>query len=154
MDETEYQRTYHDVNALMCPFEKAMLTNQCGCERLQRVHIADRQGAACNDAGARAQCIHLLQLLRRNAAFALHLTAAGGTPLPHAKEMRVQVGGLMGLQQHLGIEPATAGPAVDNVHALVHRAIARWGTLDALPFSDLMPAIAAYQGRRPASPRR
>jgi len=66
-----------------------------------------------------------------------------GTPLPHAKEMKAMCGGLSGLQQE--VEPADE---VADVHALVAAALAKFGSLEALPYSRIMPAVAAFEARR------
>jgi len=50
---------------------------------------------------------------------------------------------LSGLQQE--VEPADE---VADVHALVAAALAKFGSLEALPYSRIMPAVAAFEARR------
>ena len=60
--------------------------------------------------------------------------------------MRVQVGGLRGLRAVLNPDsPDPASPP--EVSGLLARAEERFGSLDALPFSEIMPHIAGYRGR-------
>lgn len=77
------------------------------------------------------------------AVFALKLHA--GEALPHAKEIRLQCGGLLGLQRVVADEPRLEAP---NVHALVVQAQERFGSLQHLPYDEIMKSIAAYEGRR------
>jgi hypothetical protein len=64
-------------------------------------------------------------------------------PVPHAKEMKAMCGGLLGLQRLIG---ETESPA--DVGQLVSAALRRYGDLDALPYSELMPSVAAFELRR------
>jgi hypothetical protein len=87
----------------------------------------------------------LLDNLRRNARFSLHVTHADG-PLPHAKEIRVQTGGLLGLQKLL--YPETAGQdKVADICRLTREALVRYGILATLPYERIVQAIVSFQGR-------
>ncbi len=177
VDETEYRSTYNDINATRCVFEKALMTRQCLCSRARNFRLAEREGFACNHQAAQQRCATLLGLLRRNARFALGITSAEG-PLPHNKEIRVQVGGLRGLKALCGdalkgVEPVAAqtpdqptprnmrmarqmGLAaplppeqiVTDIDATVEACVNRYERLDALPFDKIIPAIVAYQVKR------
>ena len=146
MDEDEFKETYLSLNSRGCPFEKVILSRQCDCHRAARIFIAERQAVGCDADTAQQQCAALLHLLRGNASFALKLTAATGR-LPHAKEMKVQAGGLLGLQRALRPELSTA-IQVDDIHSLVNLAKTTYGELEQLPYSAIVQTIAAYQGRR------
>lgn len=148
MDEKAFKETYRAVNPVACVFEKAILTGRFGCEKSERMHLAERVTVGCLAAGAREDCARLLGLLRENALFALKLThVAGG--LPHGKEMRVQCGGLIGVGKAL--RPDVAASGVENIFGLVAEAQARFDGLDELPFREIVKAISAYQLRhRPA----
>ncbi len=176
VDETEYRSTYKDINATRCVFEKALMTRQCLCSRARNFRLAEREGFACNHQAAQQRCATLLGLLRRNARFALGITSAEG-PLPHNKEIRVQVGGLRGLKALCGdalkapddgaelSEPAVprnlrmarqmglAAPLppeqiVTDIDATVEACVNRYERLEALPFDKIVPAIVAYQVKR------
>lgn len=152
MDNQVFRETYDAINERYCPFEKSILTNQCACSRAQRFCIAEREGVHCQADEAQARCIGLLQLLRNQARFALK-TTDGSAALPHAKAMRVQVGGLRGL--HRALHPETPAPnKIEDVDAIVEAAILRFGSLEALPFQLIVQQITAYRGRRPFRERR
>ena len=151
MDNDAFRSTYRAVNERFCPYEKSILTNSCGCTLASKFCIAEREGVQCTDAAAQETCLHLLELLRQQARFALKSTDTHGA-LPHAKAMRIQVGGLRGIRVALAPDrPATT--YIDDIRGTVLAAIARFGSLEQLPFSTIMQQIAAYQGRKRARSR-
>lgn len=152
MDNQIFRETYSAINERYCPFEKSILTNQCDCSRAERFCIAEREGVHCKADEAQARCVALLDLLRAQARFALH-TTDGRSALPHAKAMRVQVGGLRGL--HALLHPEAEAPStIDDIDAIVEAAIAQFGRLEDLPFQRIVQQITAYRGRRPFRDRR
>lgn len=146
MDEQEFKQIYQEVNDRRCVFEKAALTRMFACEKLIRMNIAEREAAGCSNPAAQAQCDCLLEQLRRSAAFALKLTHVSG-PLPHAKELKVQCGGLLGLQRN--VEGDTEARGVANVFGLVEAAKEAFGDLDDFPYQDIVQSVTHFQGRRP-----
>jgi hypothetical protein len=146
MEEQEYRDTYHKLNQRRCIFEKTISSRRCTCEKALRFHLADREGIACKSAAGNALCIELLNSMRHKARFALHLTRADA-PLPHAKEIKVQTGGLLGLQSLL--RPEKPGQQnVDNVLGLINLALQRFGRLAELPYDGIIQAIVKFEGRR------
>jgi hypothetical protein len=84
----------------------------------------------------------LLEMLRLNSAFALKLTQVH-PPLPHAQELKVQCGGLLGLQ--LAVDDKKE---VDNIAGLVASACHKFGRLDEFPYSRIVQSVVKYQARR------
>jgi hypothetical protein len=84
--------------------------------------------------------------MRRNARFSLHITQADG-PLPHAKEIRVQIGGLLGLQKLLHPDMAEAD-SVHDINGLTIEAIARYRDIENLPYELIVQTLASFKGRR------
>ena len=146
MDAQQYREAYQSVNDRRCVFEKTINSRRCSCEKSCRFHLADREGIACKSATANALCGELLDQMRSNARFALHLTSADG-PLPHAREIKVQTGGLLGLQGLLHPEKSAADN-VDNAIGLVDLAISRYGRFEALPYDIIVQAIVRFEGRK------
>ncbi len=151
MDNEAFRKTYRDVNELFCVFEKSVLTNQCKCSKAQRFCIAEREGVRCRSEEARLQCMELLDLLRHQSRFTLRTTDETSS-LPHAKAIRIQVGGLRGLCSVLN--PDQPPPAIiEDVHGTIEAARTRFGGLDKLPFQEIIKQVAAYKGRQ-RGPRR
>jgi hypothetical protein len=84
--------------------------------------------------------------MRENARFALHLTGIDGA-LPFNKEIKVQTGGLLGLQKLIRPDSGGAEKAED-IFALVSEAEQRYGGLDNIPFSEIMPSIVSFEARK------
>jgi len=146
MDNEVFRKTYRAVNERFCPFEKSILTNNCGCSRGRRFCIAEREGINCGSDAAQARCLELFDRLRKQTRFALKATDES-TALPHAKAMRVQVGGLRGL--HTIVMPDEPIPeTIEDIHGIIETALDHFHTLAALPYQSIIRQIAAYQGRR------
>jgi hypothetical protein len=150
VDETEFRATFDDLNALPCPFKKAIFSTVCGCEKSERIYIGDREAMVCADPLAQARCRELIERLRTAARFALQVANVGG--LPHGKAIKVETGGLLGLQAALDSQTVESR-RVDNVHALLEEAAARYGGLSALPYGDIIREVARFtpkvrRGRR------
>ena len=146
MEEQEYKDTYHNLNQRRCRFEKTINSRRCTCEKALRFHLADREGIACKSAAGNALCTQLLDSMRHKARFALHMTRAD-SPLPHAKEIKVQTGGLLGLQALLHPEKA-ADQNIDNVIGLIDLAIECFGSLSDIPYDGIIQSIVRFEGRR------
>lgn len=130
-----------------CPFEKAILSVQCDCEMATRFSIAEQMGVECRSDIARNNCATLLAFMRERARFALKVTDTSAG-LPFGKEMKVMLGGLIGLQRQMATEEGAAAARVENIHSLVRQAQAAYGSLDALPYQEIVKTIAAYHGKR------
>ena len=145
MEEQEYRETYNAVNKRRCVFEKTINSRRSTCVRSRRFHLADREGIACTSASANALCTELLDHMRNNARFALHQTSATG-PLPHAREIKVQTGGMLGLQALLFPEK-TDHTNVENIIGIIDKALQNYSAFDKLPYDVIVQAIVKFEGR-------
>ena len=128
-----------------CPFEKAILSAQCACELATRFSVAEQLGVNCRSGIARNNCTTLLALMRERARFALKVTDTADH-LPFGKEMKVMIGGLIGLQGLILTEQGAA--RVSNIHALVQQAQEKYTSLESLPYQEIVKSITAFQGKR------
>lgn len=144
MDEEAFRSTYHAINGLRCVFEKSILSRRSHCCHCARFHLADREGVACGSAPARQRCQDLLARLRDKASFALRITHIDGE-LPHAKEIRVQTGGLLGLQQTLTREPGQE--RIEDICGLITAALLRYGDPESFPYPEIMQSVVRFEGR-------
>lgn len=151
MDSDAFRSTYRAINQRFCPYEKAILTNHCACSQARKFCIAEREGVQCASDLAQTTCLELLERLRQQARFALK-SIDTSSALPHAKAMRIQIGGLRGIQAAL--TPEEPAPMfIADIRATIEAAVARFGTLERLPFNVIMQQIAAYRGRQRLSDR-
>ena len=146
MEEKEYRSTYHSINKVRCVFEKALVTKHCKCSRSQYIALAEREGYGCNLKAAQQRCIELQSNLRHAARFVLGITTADG-PLPHNKEIRVQVGGMRGLQK-LCSSGGNEEAVVEDIDATIESCIAQWGSIDQFPMDRILPSIVSFEGRK------
>lgn len=147
MDSEAFRSIYRAINdAHFCPYEKAILTNQAACSLASKFCIAEREGVQCTSAPAQATCLELLERLRQQARFALKTTDTRAA-LPHAKALRIQLGGLRGIQSALAPD-AQAAAVITDIQATIAAAVAHFGALERLPFDRIMQQIAAYRGRQ------
>lgn len=144
MDETAYKLTYTNYNHSPCLFAKALLCRCAACSKAQKLNIAEREAMACLSPEAHARCAAFLELLHEKALFALRLTHLDG-PLPHGKEIKVQCGGLQGLQAILKQETEVF---VSDINALLSQAEGMTGGLATLPYQEIVKLIVAYTQRK------
>jgi len=142
VDEAAYRRTLSASIYLPCPFEKSIVTHCVECALAGKHNVAEREVVSCDSNTAHARCISLLGLLRENFTFAFGTAHING-PLPHGREMRMQCGGLRGLNHSLD-----GGSEVTNVAALLDSAEEKFGSVAELPYANLVRyAMSDYKAR-------
>ena len=144
MEENEYRSAYKSLNPHKCVFEKAINSRRCRCDASERFNLADREGVACADALLLSRCEQYLQTMRENARFSLQLTQIDG-PLPHAKEIRVQLASIIELNRIQDPEVSTELP---NIRQTIVTAIEEYGAIENFPYSELTKAISQFQSRK------
>lgn len=145
IEEQEYRQAYQTFNPHPCAFAKALLSGRCGCQQFQRLNIAEREAAACQLPAAQVVCEALRNILQEKSQFALK-TAHLEQPLPHAKAMKVQCGGLIGLQAILQQEEFQQY-TIEDIYTLVQAALKVYESWDQLPFVEIIKYITTYQVR-------
>lgn len=143
VDEAAFRQELHATDAQACVFGKAVLVGCCGCALSRKRAIAEREAVHCTQVEARALCAELYGALRRNSLFALRLLH-DDQPLTHAQNMKLQCGGLHGVQ--LALDGAEQ---VADVSALIGAACDKYGSLDELPYSQIVQSVSAFQVRKP-----
>ncbi|MEJ2361966.1 MAG: hypothetical protein P8Z75_11130 [Gammaproteobacteria bacterium] len=144
MEENEYRNLYRAINQQRCVFEKSILSRRSNCHFARRFNLADREGVACSEPQATTLCQSTLARMRDKAIFALKLTRIDG-PLPHAKEIKVQTGGLYGLQHLLG-QGDDSAPVADIID-LLQSALVQYGDVESLPYTEIARSIVQFEGR-------
>ena len=144
MEEYEYKSSYSEIATIRCEFEKALTNNKAKCSYARHFCLADREGYACKSRVSSAKCHELLGLLRESSRFILKLQQTG-KKLPHNMEIRVQAGGLSGIQALLTPQQQDK---IEDIFALVEQAEIEFGSLEKLPYSRIVKSIRSYQGRK------
>lgn len=68
------------------------------------------------------------------------------TQVPHSIWAKIQYGGLLGLQHTLGMQ--TEPTRVENIAAVVERALAQYEQLEKIPCQEFVPAMQAHKIKR------
>lgn len=140
MDEKHYKETYSNINPTRCVFEKAINSRVCNCSKSQRFNLADREGVACTSKSYLNRCEKLLAQLHDNARFALQRLDLN--QLGHAQEIKIQNGGLLGLQREFNDQQK-----VEDVQAVITDAVKKYNSIEDFPYSTIVQVISAYQIR-------
>lgn len=144
MQENEYRSAYKSLNPHKCVFEKAINSRRCTCDASKRFNLADREGVACADALLLKRCEQYLGSMRENARFSLQLTQIDG-PLPHAKEIKVQLASVTELHKILHSESASDLP---NIRETISDGVEKYGAIENFPYSELTKAVSQFQSRK------
>ena len=148
MDEKHYKETYSTINPNQCVFEKAINSRICNCSKSQRFNLADREGVACNSNVGLARCNKLIVLLHSNARFALQRLDVDN--LGHAQEIKIQNGGLLGLQNEMSLQSLLAVEEKDRVtdiDTIIVSAEKKYTSIENFPYSNIMQVINTYSIR-------
>lgn len=132
------------ASSTACTFSKALMSRSAVCERSERRSVGERELIECSSPVALTNCSTLAALLHERARFALRLPSPGH-PIAHAQALRLQCGGLVGLQQALGAAQA-------DVHRMVGVAHQRYGSLTELPWEAIVLSLKQWPARRPRQP--
>lgn len=134
------------MDDLRCAFSATLITHDFGCRHAQAVTRRGGPDIACDAAAAQARCGQLYAQLK---AVALPVFGVEDdlTSMPHSVQVKIQFGGLAGLQRALdaGIDPDAK---VADIDALVTRATEAYGGVDRIPCDRLADAMAAFKLRR------
>ena len=127
-----------------CAFNSTLLGEQFGCARAQAIVRRGGPDVACRSEPAHARCERVFQHLKQAAlpAFGVEDDLLS---MPHSVLVKIQFGGLLGLQRL--IEP-TAGIEVKDVDALLTRAEKKFTDLAAINYPSLANDMTAYPLKR------
>lgn len=148
MEEGEYKSTYNELVSVRCVFEKALTNHQAKCPLSKHFCLADREGYSCKDKESSVKCDEFLAKLREKSIFVLKLHDIEG-PLPHNKEIRVQAGGVTGVAKSIGMMNDDQGgqSAVSDIYGVLCNAVEKFGSLDDLPYSEIIQSVKQFKGR-------
>ena len=129
-----------------CPFSAPLITHQFDCVHAKEVIHRGGTEIACNGgAVVQPRCDRLFQRLKAAAlpAFGVEDDLLS---MPHSVLVKIQYGGLLGLQRLLS-DPAPAAERVENIDALLQQAQTKWGSMEAISCDSLVPDITAFKPR-------
>jgi len=163
MDEDSYRQTYNRINNAPCVFEKGILSLKSQCTYQHKFHLADRHCVGCTDTVMQLNCKAFLDHLRKQTRFIFKINIDG--PLPHNKEIKVQNGGMLGIQKLLVSQSANQLPneppsqlpekcstsdtdqSLPDIAVLMQKSIECYGSIEAVPYNLIMPSVTNYKTR-------
>ncbi len=128
----------------ICPFGSALVTETCHCIHADQVVRRGGAEIVCQNQKAYMRCIELFQQLK-NIALPAFEVDDDLTTMPHSVLQKIQFGGLSGLQQLVAGQ--TTEPIAD-IAALLDTLEAKFGTLDDVPYAELVSIITEYKLKR------
>lgn len=128
----------------ICPFGSTLVTEICHCVHADQVVRRGGAEIVCQDEAAYIRCTELFQHLK-DVALPVFEVEDDLTTMPHSVLQKIQFGGLLGLQQ-LVMEQAT--DTVADIAGLLESLQTRLGTLDKLPYNEVVSFITEYKLKR------
>lgn len=132
-------------SALKCPFRATIMTRSFACDQAEEITRREGPDIACNLLSANEKCSELFNQLKARA-----LDTMGYeddlTTLPASVLQKIQFGGLLGMQSQ--VDSAASADRVDNIVALVNKALAQYGDIDKFPFESCVETIVSYKLKR------
>ena len=128
----------------ICPFGSTLVTETCHCVHAEQVVRRGGAEIVCQTEAAYVRCTELFQHLK-NVALPEFEVEDDLTTMPHSVLQKIQFGGLLGLQQLItGQVTDTIVDIADLLDALE----SKYGTLEELPYNDLVSSITEYKLKR------
>ena len=127
-----------------CVFNGTLVAQTFGCAHGEPVARRGGPDVACRSEAGHRRCAELFERLKAAAvpAFGVEDDLLS---MPHSVLMKIQHGGLVGLQR---LVDGAAGTRVDDIDALVARSLARYGACEAIPCADVVGDMTGYQLKR------
>jgi len=131
------------MSDLICPFSATLVKNDFGCKLAGQVIRRGGTEFVCHTGAAHARCRRLFDQLK-----AVALPAFGVEDdlnrMPQSVLVKVQFGGLLGLQRRLTAVERTDG-GIEDIDALLETALARYRSIEAIPCDRLVGDITGHK---------
>lgn len=129
-----------------CPFQTPIIAADFACRLGQGVTVRNTPQVHCRSAQALERCQKVYDNLKAVALPALGMED-DLTRTPHNVYLKIQYGGLLGLQALAGVASDQPGK-IDDIHAVVEAATRGGDQTDNLAYSELISFIETQQTRR------
>ena len=128
---------------LICPFSATLVKDDFGCTQATKIIRRGGSEIACNSVNAQQRCTDLFQKLKDTALPEFEVED-DLLQIPHGVLVKIQFGGLLGLQR-ISNSTATAAGNIQDIDALLETSIGMYGSINSIPFSSLCEDISNYQ---------
>ncbi|MDH5229450.1 MAG: hypothetical protein OEZ58_06095 [Gammaproteobacteria bacterium] len=143
MEEDHYRKTQQSLDPHACVFKKALLARKASCSLAESMLLAERETFTCGNKAAQQHCLAFLQITKLQSRFVIK-EADMLQALPHAKEMKLQVGSLNGV----AIELLQLKDAMEmDIAATMQNLERDYSSFEQLPFNKIIPYVQNYKVR-------
>jgi len=126
-----------------CAFSGPQMTGTFTCKRGRQVARRGGPDISCDYGTGHQRCAQLFESLK--SAGLDHMALEDNLlTLPHSVLLKVQYGGLLGLQRLLG----EAGETVADINGLVDQLLQKYDELDNIPVTEVSEDIATFKVAR------
>lgn len=125
----------------VCPFSAPQIKGEFACKLGQEVTRRDGVNVLCQSTDAHRQCCDLYEHLKQVGLPAFDITEA--SQVPHSVYIKIQYGGLLGLQSLLGNKQQK----IDDISMLIERLQACYGTITQVPCRKVQADIVSHKLR-------
>jgi hypothetical protein len=132
----------------ICPFSATLVSGDFACRHAEAIIRRGGTEIACRSGSSHSNCLALHRAMK-----AVALADQGYeddlTQIPHSLLVKIQYGGLLGLQRIMAGDGEPEAP-VSDIDSLVRSAIARFGSTTDVPCDRFCEDMTAYRlpGRR------
>ncbi len=132
-----------------CAFSQTLISGQFACAHAEPVVRRGGAEIACRSTAAAQRCAVLMQCLKEVAlpAFGVEDDLLS---MPHSVLVRIQFGGLLGVQRLLAAAGSNAD-SVPDIRALVEKVQDKFGALEAIPYAEIVADMTGFKPRRRGS---
>jgi len=147
--ENQFRQPQHLTETCMenkCAFSQTLIGGQFACAHAEPVVRRGGAEIACRSADASQRCATLMQCLK-DAALPAFGVEDDLLSMPHSVLVKIQFGGLLGVQRLLDATRSDADSVAD-INALVEQALDKFGALDAVPCAGIVDDMTGFKPRR------
>lgn len=131
-------------NSDSCCFAITQISNEFGCQHGELVTRRAGPDIACQSAACQEKCITVHDHMKKTGLNAFDYED-DLTQVPHGVWVKIQFGGLLGLQAVVNAESVST---LENIYDLIQGAEQKYKHLDQLPYDELVTAMQNYKARR------
>lgn len=132
------------MNHYKCAFSSALITKPFSCQNALEITRRDGPTIGCTSEEMQQKCERIYNALKTNAIPELGYQD-DLTQMPHSVLMKIQMGGLLGLQHLIDGSEDTR---VADIQVLMNAVVDKYQPITTLPVDKIISHISAYKIRR------
>ena len=131
---------------LLCPFSATLVKKDFGCKHAKEIIRRGGAEIACEKSDVHTVCSTLHNTIKTSALQAMNVEDDLQT-LPHSVLVKIQYGGLLGLQK-VTMGESQKGNRIDDISLLVSIVMEKFQSMEDIPFDSINKTIIDYKTQR------